>query len=182
MIYPDTDAAPGNVVPPHEITFPHYVAELAVDMRRRGWRGRPLLAEQLSRTRYKAWTGSHRVAAAVLAEIASIPIVLVDTSALKFIGMKPRPEAVFCGGTIEMGKPPAAGSRVEALMGPLPGARPVRSETYLCAIGGDQEEWRDALREAKDDRAAQLLSYEIRLNRRQWKRDQRMLDRVRFER
>lgn len=173
MIVADDMVSPEKVIPPHEITFPHYVAELMLDMQRRGWRGRPLLVELVDSERYKAWTGSHRIAAANMAKLPTVPIVFVDTSALKFLGLRRRGETVFCGGTIDFHKLPPVGSEVAPTTASsiLADAVPVSSATFLSAIGGDQEEWLEALVQAKDDRSAQLLRYEIRLNRRQWKRD-----------
>lgn len=49
------------------------VAALSEDMKRNGWKGRPLLSVGPEEGVY-AWTGSHRLAAALLAELPTIPV------------------------------------------------------------------------------------------------------------
>ena len=68
-----------RISPPHENPDPDRVAGMAADMKAHGWRGRPLLVERLDDggTAFQAWTGSHRLAAALLA-LGMVPIHEVD--------------------------------------------------------------------------------------------------------
>src|SRR6266550_2327590 len=51
---------------------PRWRNSLALDMRKHGWRGRPLLVIQRQEA-YFAWTGSHRIAAAMKAGLEAVP-------------------------------------------------------------------------------------------------------------
>lgn len=81
---------PENVTPPHEVRNPAKYNALVAAMRDTGWCGRPILAEeeiygdydiwdpeQLEDVDMRAWTGSHRIAAAREAEI-EIPVYVMD--------------------------------------------------------------------------------------------------------
>lgn len=53
---------------------------LVASMKRDGWKGRPLLAEEVKGpgpTRYHLWTGSHRLRAAREAGLPSVPCLLI---------------------------------------------------------------------------------------------------------
>ena len=67
---------PHYLIPLGRVRNQAKLTRLAEDMRRRGWVGRPLLAHRDGR-RYQAWTGSHRAAAANLAEVA-IPVYCMN--------------------------------------------------------------------------------------------------------
>jgi ParB-like chromosome segregation protein Spo0J len=47
-------------------------------MRQHGWRGRPILVEQVKPGHYQAWTGTHRLAAAKRAPLRRVPVVLIN--------------------------------------------------------------------------------------------------------
>ena len=56
---------------------------LVASMRQSGWQGRDLLVEEVRRysfPQYFAWTGSHRVAAAIEAGLATIPCRLLTAA------------------------------------------------------------------------------------------------------
>ena len=74
-----------RMVDPHRITPLHRVRRkkthlplLVALMRENGWRGRPLLVEQVRPGKYQAWTGTHRLAAAKRAPLRRVPIILVN--------------------------------------------------------------------------------------------------------
>jgi len=72
--------APHSITPLHEIheSRRDHLRELMRRMRRDGWQGRPILVELISRTRYQAWTGTHRLAAARRLPLRHVPVVLID--------------------------------------------------------------------------------------------------------
>jgi hypothetical protein len=73
----DMELRPIQVQAVHPPWLDHVVEQLTTSMRAEGWRGRPLLVEEedqsLSVIRYVAWTGSHRIAAAIKAELKTSP-------------------------------------------------------------------------------------------------------------
>lgn len=76
--YPEQiEARTGSIIPMHRALEMDRVDMLTTDMRSRGWVGRPLLVE-LSGDGYRAWTGSHRLAAAMAAGLESVPVVVID--------------------------------------------------------------------------------------------------------
>lgn len=79
-----------EIEPLHEVQDEDKLADLARAMEEDGWLGRPLLVEDLGRgSGYRAWTGSHRLPAARLAGLESVPAVLVDTAKLARV-LEPR--------------------------------------------------------------------------------------------
>jgi hypothetical protein len=67
-----------QIKPYHDIRRYEFLAALTEDMRKSGWKGRPLVA---ARTQQEgllwAYTGSHRYRAAVDAGLAEIPVVVM---------------------------------------------------------------------------------------------------------
>jgi hypothetical protein len=55
-----------------------HVEEIAESMREDGWQGPPLLAMRDEEGNWQAWTGSHRLTAAQLAELDEVPAVWID--------------------------------------------------------------------------------------------------------
>jgi hypothetical protein len=70
-----------SITPLHKARSDHHLRELTNDMIENGWCGRPLLVIERD-SDYLAWTGSHRIAAAKLAGLASIPCYVLPESAL----------------------------------------------------------------------------------------------------
>jgi hypothetical protein len=56
---------------------PAKVERIAESMRTNGWQGRRLLVEQSHDVRVYAWTGSHRIAAAKAAGLATVPCRII---------------------------------------------------------------------------------------------------------
>ena len=77
---------PRAIKPLHEPRQPHLLDELAADMRENGWQGRPLLVIS-RRDGYHAWTGSHRIVAAIKAELEAVPCYALDEAALLPFGV-----------------------------------------------------------------------------------------------
>lgn len=80
-----TTLSVGQIQPPHEVRDEEKLEIIAASMRETGWQGRPVLVIERS-DYYQALTGSHRYAAAELAEIDSIPVVIVNTELLEEAG------------------------------------------------------------------------------------------------
>lgn len=72
---------PHDIKPPHPVREPAQLAELAADMRENGWRGRPLLVVRTA-AGYHAWTGSHRIAAALEASLPEVPCYVIPESSI----------------------------------------------------------------------------------------------------
>jgi hypothetical protein len=72
---------PDLIKPLHEIRSQRKLKELAADMKENGWQGRPLLVIERAAD-YVAWTGSHRIPAAIKAGLASVPCHVVQESEL----------------------------------------------------------------------------------------------------
>jgi hypothetical protein len=60
---------------------------LVMDMKENGWRGRSLLVIE-TELEYVAWTGSHRIAAAIEAGLATVPCYLLPVRKLTESGFK----------------------------------------------------------------------------------------------
>jgi hypothetical protein len=69
------------ITPLHAPRSDRHLQELANDMKENGWRGRPVLVIERAAD-YLAWTGSHRIAAAEIAGLTSIPCYVVPESKL----------------------------------------------------------------------------------------------------
>jgi ParB-like chromosome segregation protein Spo0J len=69
------------ITPLHEPRLDRLLQELTDDMKENGWRGRPLLVIEHAED-YLAWTGSHRIAAAEIAGLTSIPCYVLPESKL----------------------------------------------------------------------------------------------------
>ena len=69
---------PTRVKPLHSSRSPQKFVALADDMELNGWTGRPLLVIHRSDLSYQAWTGSHRIVAAIAAKLKTIPCYVVD--------------------------------------------------------------------------------------------------------
>jgi hypothetical protein len=84
-----------RITPPHENPEPARVEALAADMRSRGFAGRPILVEPLddSGDAFQAWTGGHRLAAALKA-LDTVPIHVIDMARF----------APFFAGELEQGE------------------------------------------------------------------------------
>jgi hypothetical protein len=63
---------PAEIKPLHEVRSRKLLNDLVADMRKNGWRGRPLLVIEREAD-YVAWTGSHRIAAAKKAGLVAVP-------------------------------------------------------------------------------------------------------------
>jgi ParB-like chromosome segregation protein Spo0J len=80
--------ADSTMIPPEDLRPLHAVHDerklnsLASDMRKHGWRGRPLLVIQRQEA-YFAWTGTHRIAAAMKAGLEAVPCYVVQEDQLQ---------------------------------------------------------------------------------------------------
>ena len=72
---------PSLIYPPHEVRDAAKLAVLTEAMRRDGWTGRPLLVLLDGETRC-ALTGSHRLPAAIAADLDEVPVVYVDGNSI----------------------------------------------------------------------------------------------------
>ena len=77
----EQDIPPCDITPLHKTTHPRLVASLASDMRDNGWEGRPLLVIKAA-SGYIAWTGTHRIAAAIEAELPTVPCYIINEKKL----------------------------------------------------------------------------------------------------
>lgn len=70
---------PRTIEPPHEVRERWLVRDLAATMREAGWLGRPLLIEPLHEGRFafRAWTGTHRLAASLVAKLPRVPALVL---------------------------------------------------------------------------------------------------------
>ncbi|HLX64067.1 MAG TPA: hypothetical protein VKX17_22535 [Planctomycetota bacterium] len=71
-VYPNS----GSVRKVNSITHPEFLDKLIASMRAVGWRGRPLLFEEVltgDHVTLFAWTGSHRIDAAAKAPLKTVP-------------------------------------------------------------------------------------------------------------
>ena len=86
---------PNNIVPVHDVKKErsHHLRELMRRMRRDGWSGRPLVVEETAPNRYQAWTGTHRLAAALRVGMKRVPVVLIDKD--KWVRRWGQPRGLF---------------------------------------------------------------------------------------
>lgn len=87
MIGVMTAIDPRDLRPLHPAQSRRFTRELAGDMRRDGWQGRPLLVIETGDGDYQAWTGSHRIAAAVLAGLDAVPCYLLPEHSIASEGI-----------------------------------------------------------------------------------------------
>ena len=83
-----TSIDPEQIEPLHEVRNRAILDGLTADMKENGWRGRPLLVIERE-SDYVAWTGSHRIAAAIEAGLALVPCYVVDEGELLKRGFHP---------------------------------------------------------------------------------------------
>jgi ParB-like nuclease domain len=92
----ETTLAPSDIAPAHPVRNTAKLDWLVETLQRNGWHGRPLLVVPLGplildpppATPYYAWTGAHRLAAALEAELATVPVVIVNAAALLRRGVR----------------------------------------------------------------------------------------------
>jgi hypothetical protein len=92
--------SPAMILPPHGVRDPNKVSRVAQSIQQGGWQGRPVLVERMQRGStypFRAWTGSHRIAAALAAGLPRIPAVEVDTEALIIAGYRRAAETLDDG-------------------------------------------------------------------------------------
>lgn len=70
---------PLEITPAHSVDRPEVVDALSQTMLEEGWRGRPLAVSKVGR-RYFAWTGVHRLAAAIRSGLEAVPVVIAPAS------------------------------------------------------------------------------------------------------
>lgn len=80
------DLAPTDLDGLHEPRDQQLLISLERDMRRDGWSGRPLLVFE-DDDGYVAWTGCHRIAAAIYAELSTVPCYVLDAAQLVPLGV-----------------------------------------------------------------------------------------------
>ena len=76
---------PRAIRPPHEPREREKYQKLVGSMRHGGWRGRPVLVIDMGRGLFQALTGSHRIAAALDADLASIPAIVMPAEAAEIV-------------------------------------------------------------------------------------------------
>ena len=76
-----TSIDPQEIEPLHEVRNQALLDALTADMKENGWRGRPLLVIERE-SDYVAWTGSHRMAAAIEAGLALVPCYVIHEDEL----------------------------------------------------------------------------------------------------
>ena len=82
-IEPDAWVDISLIVPPHEVSSEMKFNQIQKSMEKDGWTDRPLLVEKFpNSSKYSAWTGSHRYAAALEAGITEIPVIFIDSEEL----------------------------------------------------------------------------------------------------
>lgn len=79
----DQHVPPHVVMPPHEVRDRAKLATIVADMEARGWQGRPLLLVACAEG-WQAVTGSHRLAAAQEAGLATVPALCIEPCDLSF--------------------------------------------------------------------------------------------------
>jgi hypothetical protein len=84
---------PGRLRPVNRAFNEEHKQRLAADMKEHGWRGRGILVEESKRfphPEFYAWTGSHRIEAAKLAGLATVPChVITAEEAMAAFGKNP---------------------------------------------------------------------------------------------
>ena len=83
-----TSIDPQEIEPLHGVRDQMLLDNLAAGMKQNGWQGRPLLVIDRE-SGYLAWTGSHRIAAARAAGLASVPCYALDEQELVKRGFDP---------------------------------------------------------------------------------------------
>jgi ParB-like chromosome segregation protein Spo0J len=68
---------PAEITPLHEVRIESLLDGLTADMKENGWQGRPLLVIKRP-SGFLAWTGSHRIAAAIKAGLAAVPCYVLE--------------------------------------------------------------------------------------------------------
>ena len=72
---------PNQCDPPHGVSHHDFVIDLANEFVRNGWgRYKPMLVGYPWKGKIQLLSGSHRWAAATLAELSSIPVIVWDTA------------------------------------------------------------------------------------------------------
>ncbi|NTX08968.1 ParB N-terminal domain-containing protein [Myxococcus sp. CA040A] len=71
------DLSPRRITPLHEVRDAAKLAALVESMRADGWVGRPLLVVDYGDGDGVALTGSHRHAAALVAQLTAVPVILI---------------------------------------------------------------------------------------------------------
>jgi len=67
-----------DIRPLHEVRNKTKLKALTEKIAEHGWQGGPILVEEVLDRGYRAWTGTHRLAAAKAAGLDTVPVVLVD--------------------------------------------------------------------------------------------------------
>jgi len=83
-----TNLDPSFITPLHGVRNQSLLEELRDDMAENGWNGRLLLVIETD-TDYVAWTGSHRIAAALAAKLKSVPCYVIPVRKLIAKGFDP---------------------------------------------------------------------------------------------
>jgi len=71
-----------DIRPLHEVRNKTKLNALIKEIEQHGWTGNPVLVERVN-DGYRAWTGTHRLAAAKEAGLDTVPVVFVDTEKVK---------------------------------------------------------------------------------------------------
>jgi ParB-like chromosome segregation protein Spo0J len=71
-----------QIDPLHEVRDADKLASLTEAMASGGWVGRPLLVQDTGEGWYQAWTGSHRIAAAIAAELDTVTCMVIEDASL----------------------------------------------------------------------------------------------------
>jgi ParB-like nuclease family protein len=74
---------PGSIIPVHEPRDPEISTKIERSMWRSGWLGRPLLVVPEGDGIYQALTGSHRLGAAKVVGLSSIPALVLPETAVR---------------------------------------------------------------------------------------------------
>ena len=84
----NTSIDPEEITPLHGVRDHDKVDHLVAEMKENGWRGRSLLVIERE-SDYLAWTGSHRVAAAVKSGLSLVPCYVIHERELLERGFHP---------------------------------------------------------------------------------------------
>jgi ParB-like nuclease domain. len=79
---------PEEIEPLHEVRIKALFDDLTASMKENRWQGRPLLVIERE-SDYVAWTGSHRIAAAIEAGLSLVPCYVLDERELLKRGFHP---------------------------------------------------------------------------------------------
>lgn len=80
---------PNIITPLHGVRSRRLFGQLRDDMKANGWNGLPLLVIE-TETEYVAWTGSHRIAAAVASGLELVPCYVIPAQDLTARGHDPK--------------------------------------------------------------------------------------------